>query len=157
MSDRSGLVLKKSEGSAFDLLGDRVSIMTAGRDTGGQYSLMHWVVAPNGKTVPHHHETIEEVFYLLEGRLRFILGDEEVEASAGDFVRVPPNTRHGFSNPDSSPVSAIVVFAPGGIEDLFVRYRTDGSLPFDMPRYLADAARDYGTHYEVPEGREPAV
>jgi hypothetical protein len=68
---------------------------------------------------------------------------------------VPPNTRHGFRNPDPSPVSAIVVFAPGGIEQLFVRHRTDGSRAFDMPQYLADAARDYGTHYEVPWSRTP--
>ena len=38
----------------------------------------------------HRHDFGSESFYLLEGRVRFLVADEELTCDAGDFVHVPP-------------------------------------------------------------------
>jgi uncharacterized RmlC-like cupin family protein len=37
----------------------------------------------------HSHEANDDIFYILEGTIRFLVGDERVDAAKGTFVRVP--------------------------------------------------------------------
>jgi mannose-6-phosphate isomerase-like protein (cupin superfamily) len=43
------------------------------------------------------HDFGEESFYVLEGRVRFVVGDAEEIAGPGGLVRVPPATPHSFA------------------------------------------------------------
>jgi mannose-6-phosphate isomerase-like protein (cupin superfamily) len=43
-----------------------------------------------------HRHAYEEVHALQAGKARFTLGEDEVEAEAGDVVVVPPETWHSF-------------------------------------------------------------
>lgn len=58
----------------------------------------------------HHAE--DEAWYLLEGTLRFPLGDREVEASAGSAVFGPRGVPHTYWNPAPGPVRYLVVMGP---------------------------------------------
>jgi mannose-6-phosphate isomerase-like protein (cupin superfamily) len=46
----------------------------------------------------HVHHADDECWYVLEGALGFRLGDEEVEAEAGDAVFAPRGTPHAYWN-----------------------------------------------------------
>ncbi|HXM40635.1 MAG TPA: cupin domain-containing protein [Bryobacteraceae bacterium] len=51
----------------------------------------------NAKTGAHHHGALESVIYVLRGRARMRWGDRleyVAEASAGDFIYVPPYVPH---------------------------------------------------------------
>ena len=67
--------------------------------------LVEWRAEPGGEDPPlyiaplHIHHSDDEAWYVLEGTLRFRLGDDEVEASAGDAVMAPRGTGHTFWNP----------------------------------------------------------
>lgn len=54
-------------------------------------------VAPPGGGVPMHiHHNEDEFIYLLEGSLRFQLGDEAFDVNEGDHVYMPRGVKHGF-------------------------------------------------------------
>jgi mannose-6-phosphate isomerase-like protein (cupin superfamily) len=42
----------------------------------------------------HTHETMWELYYILEGKARYTVGDEINIVEPGDFIAVPPKTRH---------------------------------------------------------------
>jgi quercetin dioxygenase-like cupin family protein len=44
-----------------------------------------------------HTHPYEEIFIVQAGEVIFVVGDETVEASAGDILVVPPNTPHKFT------------------------------------------------------------
>jgi mannose-6-phosphate isomerase-like protein (cupin superfamily) len=54
--------------------------------------------AQPGRGAPLHMHEYDEVIIVLEGRARFVAGDEIRETSAGDIVVVKAHTPHGFVN-----------------------------------------------------------
>jgi mannose-6-phosphate isomerase-like protein (cupin superfamily) len=69
-----------------------------GADHGGLGVCVIFVDAPPGGGPGLHKHPYEEVFITLEGQARVVVGDDEVEAGAGDVVIVPPDTPHAFTN-----------------------------------------------------------
>ena len=65
---------------------------------------------------PHVHAAEDDVFYILEGELIFVLGDREVPAPAGTFVLVPPGVEHTFRNRQQEPTRVLNVHAPAGFD-----------------------------------------
>ncbi|WP_171166952.1 cupin domain-containing protein [Streptomyces sp. I05A-00742] len=62
---------------------------------------------------PHHHALSTETFYVLEGKVEFLLGDEMRSVSKGGLVVVPPGTRHAFGVADGVTAEMLVVMTPG--------------------------------------------
>jgi quercetin dioxygenase-like cupin family protein len=56
------------------------------------------VLLKQGAIVPLHHHQNEQVSYILEGALKFILktegGDKEITVRAGEILCIPPNLPH---------------------------------------------------------------
>lgn len=69
---------------------------------------------PPGSNVPppHSHKGNEELVYVLEGTLRYTVGDEARDLRAGDSMSTPPGVVHAFANPHAEPVRALVVNTP---------------------------------------------
>ena len=58
-----------------------------------QLSLSHQRYGPNFRQpFGHTHETQEEVYVVLEGGGKMALGDEVIDVSRGDAIRVSPDT-----------------------------------------------------------------
>jgi mannose-6-phosphate isomerase-like protein (cupin superfamily) len=60
----------------------------------------------------HVHHRDDEAWYVLEGTLRFQLGDEELEAPAGSAVLGPRGVPHTFWNPSEEPARYLLVMTP---------------------------------------------
>lgn len=150
------LTVRADEGSTFQDGADHGRILVFGRETDGRYSLMELTLAPRPKDVrqeplalgPHRHNDIEETFLVQSGALRFLLGDTVFDLSVGDFVRVPPGTRHGLANAGDEPAKLLVSFVPGGFEELFLTHRTDQEPPLPPNGFIADATRDFASEFE---------
>jgi len=132
---------------------DHGRVLVFGRDVAGAYGLMTWTVAP-ANTPPtgygaHLHIGCEETFLVRRGRLEFLLGDEVFTLGPGDFVRAPPGVRHGYANRSGEPVDLLVSFHPGGLEELFVKYRSDGGDPAGEVGFKADAERLFGSTFDL--------
>jgi mannose-6-phosphate isomerase-like protein (cupin superfamily) len=76
------------------------------RDAGGPPGPPRWI-APR-----HVHHRDDEAWYVLEGRLRVQIGEEEVEAVAGSGVLVPRGKTHTYWNPWPEPVRYLLIMTP---------------------------------------------
>lgn len=65
-----------------------------------------------GFPFPHQHDEYEEVFYVLEGEIEYLLGDRWVAAHAGTTISVPRRVVHAFRNSTHTAARHLVVHAP---------------------------------------------
>ncbi len=90
-------------------------ILVRGEDTGGRYSLLHETMAKGAFAPPHKHTWSDEHFYILEGDISFLVGEEISIGHKGDFVFVPRNTRHAF-RVESETAVFLNGYTPAGLE-----------------------------------------
>jgi quercetin dioxygenase-like cupin family protein len=62
------------------------------------FFLLH---TPPGEGPALHHHPYAETFIIQEGQATFTVGDDMIEARAGDIVVAPANVPHGFVNSGS--------------------------------------------------------
>ena len=69
---------------------------------------------PPGSNVPppHSHVASEELVYVLAGTLRYTVGNDTRDLSAGECMATPRGVVHAFSNPHSDVVRALVINTP---------------------------------------------
>ena len=72
--------------------------------------------APGRELEAHVHDGEDDAFYILEGELTFMLGEDRVKAPEGTFVLIPPGVEHGFRNDTERPVRILNVHAPAGFD-----------------------------------------
>jgi mannose-6-phosphate isomerase-like protein (cupin superfamily) len=111
------IVLPPGEGRHYPC-GPMNSVFLAdGDETGDRYSVsIWWVDAGSPGPGAHSHEANEELFYVIEGTMTFLVGDRHVDATAGTFLRIPAGVTHDFENRTASRAGALNVFIPGGFE-----------------------------------------
>jgi mannose-6-phosphate isomerase-like protein (cupin superfamily) len=78
-----------------------------GADHGGAGVCVIFVDAPPGGGPSLHKHPYEELFIVLDGEVTFVAGDDELRASGGDIVIVPPDTPHAFTNSGDRPLRQI--------------------------------------------------
>jgi len=77
-------------------------------------------VAPKGLIPPpHSHPGHEELVYVLEGTLRYRVGESTRDLGPGDSMATPCGEVHSFSNPHAEPVRALVINTPDIGADYF--------------------------------------
>jgi mannose-6-phosphate isomerase-like protein (cupin superfamily) len=103
--DRSRIINSR-HGSEIRPLIDR----TTSRIT--QCSLAEEVLPPGHAVTPHHHNQLEEIYYILSGHGWMTVGDEKREVGAGDAVYVPRGHRHTLENTGAEPIRLLVVCGP---------------------------------------------
>lgn len=52
------------------------------------------VYLDEGVVVPSHEHVNEQIANVMTGRMRFVVGDEEVVVEAGESLVIPPNVPH---------------------------------------------------------------
>jgi mannose-6-phosphate isomerase-like protein (cupin superfamily) len=60
----------------------------------------------------HVHHADDEAWYVLEGALGFVLGDERVTVPAGSAVLVPRGTPHTFWNAHTGRTRYLILMTP---------------------------------------------
>jgi transcriptional regulator with XRE-family HTH domain len=81
----------------------------------------HW---PEGEPDLKVHEGYDW-FYVLSGRLRLLLGENDLILTAGEVAEFDTHIPHWFSNPGPEPVEVLSLFGPQG-ERMHVRARPAG-------------------------------
>jgi mannose-6-phosphate isomerase-like protein (cupin superfamily) len=75
-------------------------------------SLAEATVPAGGETAEHYHRASEEIYAFVSGRGRMRLGDEESDVTAGDFVVIPPGTRHKLWSGADEPLIVLCASSP---------------------------------------------
>ena len=111
--------------------GGPLTFKARGEQTDAALTLFENVIAPGDGPPFHRHAGEDESWYVLEGELRFRLGDDVASAAAGSFVFVPRGTPHCFQNVGADPARIIVIFTPSGMERFFDRFAALPAGPVD--------------------------
>jgi quercetin dioxygenase-like cupin family protein len=61
---------------------------------------------------PHSHADHVDSFYVLEGEVDFLVGDEWLRLPARSFVAAPPGITHAFANRDGQEARLLNIHAP---------------------------------------------
>jgi len=77
-----------------------------------QCSLAEEVLPPGASVTTHHHEVIEEIYYVVEGEGVMRIDDEEREVGAGDAIYIPRFARHTLTNIGNGPMKILLVCGP---------------------------------------------
>ena len=101
------------------LVGDTYTILVAGSDTAGKYTLIDMHVPPGGGPPPHRHD-FEEMFSVLDGEVQVTFRGQAIVARAGQTINVPANAPHAFTNASDRPARLLCLCAPAGQEEFFL-------------------------------------
>lgn len=91
------------------------TLKATGEETNGAYSLVE--ASGPAFATPHVHHDREEAFYVLEGTITFLAGEQTVTAEAGTFLLVPRETMHAFRAEGEAKL--LITHSPGGFEHFF--------------------------------------
>ena len=100
------------------LVGDTYTILVAGKDTAGRYSLIDMHIPPGGGPPPHRHD-FEEMFSVLEGEIETTFRGKKNIIRAGETINIPANAPHQFQNKSAQPVRLLCLCSPAGQEEFF--------------------------------------
>ncbi|MFE1589115.1 cupin domain-containing protein [Streptomyces sp. NPDC059402] len=115
-------VVGPGDGETIVLGTTRMRVLEDGSHTGHRLAIAESVLAPRTQGPPQHrHAQHDEGFYVLSGTVRFTVGNDDYDATAGTLVMVPPGTPHTFANPTDQPAVMLSTFTP----DLYVQYFRD--------------------------------
>ena len=120
--------------------------------------MMEQLMPKHAGPPPHKHLWSDETFYILDGTITFLIGDEIKTASKGAFINVPRATRHGF-RVESDTARILNGYTPASWEAMIAENgrRTDQrTLPPPGPALNADSMPDeFVTRYGLVWLDEP--
>jgi mannose-6-phosphate isomerase-like protein (cupin superfamily) len=117
------------EGETLWFQPNRMTVKATAETTGGAYGLLETWVAAGSSPPLHVHHREDEAFWVLEGRVRFVCGEEEIDAGPGSYVFLPRGVPHTFVVEGEEDARLLTLLSPGGGEGFF----RDGGRPAEGP------------------------
>ncbi len=112
-------------------------VKATGDQTGGRLSLVEHI-APAGLASPWHvHHTEDESFYVIEGNLTIIVGDQRLSLHPGGYGFGPRDIPHAFRVEGEQPAHILLLTTSG-----------------DFANFMLEASEP-ATALTLPEPREP--
>ncbi len=113
---RKPVILGPGEGRAYPMGRIRAIFKADGDETRSRYSVSEWWMEPHTTGPgPHSHDE-DDLFFVLEGTMSFMVGDAWTDAPAGSFILIPGGVTHDFENRGDARTGALNFSAPGDFE-----------------------------------------
>jgi len=108
------IVVREADAEVLGLAQLSTRLLADSDATGGALSIMRTTMREGVEGArPHTHSQSAELFYILDGQVHLLAGDQVLTASTGDLVIVPPNMAHAFATPAAHSADFLIVQAPG--------------------------------------------
>lgn len=130
---RASIFLPPGKGRSYPM-GRISAVFKADREeTREAYSISEWWLEPHTQGPgPHSHEE-DDVFFVIEGTMSFLVDGRWIDAPRGSFVLAPGGVTHDFENRSSSRAGVLNLSIPGGFE---------GSMPEIAKWFAANPPKD---------------
>ena len=151
------VVVRGEEGADFDFEDpSRIRVRLTADDSDGLLTVFEVsgdIVRAPTEANQHLHEDFTEVFYVVEGEVDFVSGDEDpvLGLGSGSLIVVPPGTPHGLA--PSGRWRHLTLVLPGGFDRYFTEVAAMLATGGGAQERSVIAAR-YGTYPVGP--RQPA-
>jgi mannose-6-phosphate isomerase-like protein (cupin superfamily) len=113
---RPGIVLPPGAGRSYPMGRISAVFKADGDETRQAYSVSEWWLDPHTRGPGAHSHAEDDVFYVIEGTMSFLMGDRWVDAPRGAFVLVPGGVTHDFENRSASRAGVLNFSIPGDFE-----------------------------------------
>jgi mannose-6-phosphate isomerase-like protein (cupin superfamily) len=134
-------VIRAGEGMTADLGNHRGTIKISPVQTGASILFSECVADFDGGVPPHIHYNEDEIFYILSGRIEFMIGSAIIEASMGDTIYGPCNIPHAWRVVSPDGARMLVTMTPGAnFEQFGMAMARLGFDPIDAMNDPAKAA-----------------
>lgn len=104
-------VLQPEEGQRIEAL--HLRIVATNALTGGALMAVECTNPGPGGPVLHTHHAHDELYFVLQGRYRFKIGDAQYEGGPGTFAYAPRGTTHTFASVGPEEGRVLSVSLPG--------------------------------------------
>ena len=107
---------------AYWYLNNRFVVLADGTETDNEYSLVYGLIDPTGTPPAHVHDREDEVFYVLRGEGRVLVGDQEWTGGPGDLFYLPRGLAH--LPIATTEVETLILTSPGSLLEYFREFMT---------------------------------
>jgi mannose-6-phosphate isomerase-like protein (cupin superfamily) len=115
-AERAPVHLAPGEGRRYEMGRIHAVFKADGAETADRYSISEWWLEPHTTGPGAHTHPEDDVFYVLDGTMTFLVGDRWFDAPKGSFVAVPGGTPHDFQNRTDERTGALNISVPGAFE-----------------------------------------
>jgi mannose-6-phosphate isomerase-like protein (cupin superfamily) len=112
---RQAIVLPPGGGRSYPMGSISAVFKADTAETGDAYSISEWWLDAHTQGPGAHSHPEDDVFFVIEGTMSFLLGDRWVDAPKGSFVLAPGGTTHDFQN-RSDARAGVLNFSSGIFE-----------------------------------------
>jgi quercetin dioxygenase-like cupin family protein len=108
------IVLHPGEGEYVVIGGDtRCTFKVTGRNTNNHFSLFEFEMEPGAVGArPHIHRHLTEIFYVADGEVELLAGEQRLIETRGTLLLAPPTAVHGFANTGDARATLLIMFCP---------------------------------------------
>ena len=149
---QKGYILKPREGEIlFEDIANGLSILKASPETGTRGSIMIYdEMSTNSTSGIHYHVESDELFYVLEGNGKMLVGDMEENIGPGDFVFVPAGEDHRITSGTEDQLRVVYFMEKPG---LAYQFREEARLELDRKKITVEEfnkiVEKYGSVYKT--------
>ena len=87
-----------------------------GSESQSRYSISEWWLEPHTQGPGPHAHPEDDIFYVIEGTMSVLVGDEWTHAERGSFVLIPGGVTHDFENRGDVRAAVLNLSIPGAFE-----------------------------------------
>ena len=113
---RMGIFLSPGEGRPYPMGRISAVFKADGNETQSHYSISEWWLEPHTQGPGAHSHAEDDIFYVIEGTMSFLIGDRWIDAAKGSFVLAPGGMIHDFQNRSSNRAGVLNFSVPGDFE-----------------------------------------
>ncbi|WP_431686201.1 cupin domain-containing protein [Hahella sp. NBU794] len=114
--DRQPIFLAPGQGRSYSMGPISAIFKADGEESAGAYSISEWWLEPYSKGPGAHSHNEDDIFFVIEGTMSFLIGEAWTEAPKGSFVLAPSGVTHDFENRSASRAGVLNISTPGNFE-----------------------------------------
>lgn len=99
--------------------GGTLRILLNGRQTNNRLGLIFGQFPPGDGAPLHRHNNEDECLFILDGEITIATPDTSQTATTASAVFLPRHSLHAFRNAAKTPLDALAIVAPAGLEHYF--------------------------------------
>lgn len=144
-------LLAAKDSKRLNVLGDGITVLLHGRDTGGTVAIVLADGDPGHGPPPHVHHREDESFYCVEGEVEGFCGETKFKLGPGDTAFLPRGIPHTWRVTGTRRAKIVVVLTPAGFENFF---EAVGAMSHaeqqDIPKVIA-LGKKFGLDFLPPK------